>query len=138
MKSARLAAIAATLGLLSAGCTTEPLEHLEGCFSLDADQPVTLKVVQNDDEQYSVSVLTDGKWSDAKPMKLGDADLANSVFGADGAKIQASLVTDDGPIMLFRVEPKSSIAGATADTGFIGSFYFGAGQIYKAESCEDA
>lgn len=138
MNSAGLAAIAATLGLLTAGCTTEPVEHLTGCFSLDADQPVALRVMQNDEDQYSVSLRNNDKWGDAKPMKLGDAELANSLFGEDGAKVQASLVSDDGPIILFRVEPKSKISGATADTGFIGSFYFGVGQLYKAESCEDA
>jgi hypothetical protein len=138
MKLARLAAIVASTGLLATGCTTEPVEHLAGCFSLDADKAATLKVVQNDDEKYSISMLSEGKWSEAAPMRLGDADLAQSILGEDGSKVKASLVSDNGPIVLFKVEPEDKFGGSTADSGFIGSFYFGTGQIFKAEECEDA
>jgi|GEM_PF-3974839 len=138
MKLARLAAIVASTGFLAAGCTTEPIEHLAGCFSLDADKEVTLKVVQNDDDKYLISTFSDGKWGEAAPMRLGDAELAKSILGDDGTKVKASLVSDNGPIILFKVEPEDKFGGSTADSGFIGSFYFGTGQIFKAESCEDA
>ena len=83
-------------------------------------------------------MLSDGKWGDAAPMRLGDAELAKSILGDDGTKVKASLVSDDGPVVLFKVEPEDKFSGTTADSGFIGSFYFGTGQIFKAESCEDA
>jgi hypothetical protein len=137
MNRATFPALPIAVALALSGCSEKPIETLVGCFSMDAASAPTLRIAELKDG-YSIAMrsVPGEAWGAAQPMRLGDANLARQVLGADADKVQASLVVDAVPLALFRVEPKSSIAGGTADSGFLGSFFFGTGQVFKAQSCD--
>lgn len=134
MKGA-LTALAAALVL--AGCTSDPVEELTGCFSLSGPTDQAGIQVNEDDGQYSVRMRSDdGIWGAAQPLAAGKPETVEQVFGADADKVQASLGMADGSMTMFKVEPGTKIGGGTADSGFLAAFYFGTGQIYKTDSCD--
>lgn len=129
-----LTALAATLVLV--GCTSDPIEELTGCFSMSGPQdPATLQV-NEDNGQYSIRTRGEnGIWGAAQPLDTPDESVVKQVFGDDAGKVLASLGLGDGSVTLFKVVPGSTIGGGMADSGYLASFYFGTGQIYKTKDC---
>ncbi|MGB7181862.1 MAG: hypothetical protein WA888_22140 [Burkholderiaceae bacterium] len=134
MRGAIFAATATVI--LLAGCTSDPTEELTGCFSMSSstDRP-TIQITE-DDDKYLLSTRNDGMWSAAQPLAAADSALIQQIFGADAAKVKAGLGLPDRSVTLFKLEAGEKIAGGTADSGFIGAFFFGTGQVYKTDSCD--
>lgn len=125
----------ALAGLALAGCTPEPVETLVGCFSTSQGGHQEFRVSETPEGGYALAWRQLDRWGPAQPLTLADRAWIESRFGPDAGKIQASLRANAEAFALHRIQTGQTVAGATTQSGFIGEFFFGAGQVYKAAEC---
>ncbi|MEZ5650828.1 MAG: hypothetical protein R3E87_09805 [Burkholderiaceae bacterium] len=133
MNSRLLLMLSATLAL--AACTPEPTDTLVGCFSTSQGGSQEFRIAQDSKGGYTLAWRRLDHWGEAQPLNLADRAWIEKQFDMDAGKIQASLLSDDGGFAIHRIQSGQSVAGATTESGFLGQFFFGAGQVYKAAEC---
>lgn len=137
MKAALLAVFAIT-GVLAA-CSSKPVESLVGCYSMGNEGAPSLKIASGDDDNFVMSVLRDGNWSD--PQVLTELDQAGlkAIVGeaADGLIPKGGFSSTDGAFKIIEVPPQSALNGQALDSPYLASFYFGSGTVYR-KSCPAA
>ena len=122
-------------GLALGACTPEPAETLVGCFSMSQGASQEFRVQRTAEDGYALSWRRLDRWSAPVPLTLADRAWIESQFGDEAGKIQASVRADGEGFALHRVQAGQTLAGGMTDSGFVGQFYFGAGQVYKAAEC---
>ena len=137
MKAALLTVLAMT-GMLAA-CSSKPVESLLGCYAMGGEGAPSLKIAEAGDDQYVLSVISDGAWSE--PVTLNELDSAKlqALMGktADEVTPKAGFSSADGAFKIVEVPAESSFSGQTIDSPYLASFYFGSGTVYK-KSCPTA
>ncbi|MEZ5738741.1 MAG: hypothetical protein R3E68_04230 [Burkholderiaceae bacterium] len=123
------------LALVLGACSQDPLDTLVGCFSTNQNGSQEFRIVEGKDGGYALSWRQLDHWGPSRPLRQATKAELTTLFGADAAKIQASLVANEEGFALHRIQAGETLGQAKTDSGFIGTFFFGAGQVYKAGEC---
>ncbi|MEZ5660134.1 MAG: hypothetical protein R3E83_16810 [Burkholderiaceae bacterium] len=132
--NARLLLLLSTAVALGA-CSPKPTETLIGCFSTSQGGSQEFRIARDEHEQFTLAWRQRDHWGQAQVLKLADRQWIDEQFGTDAGKIQASLLASDGSFSIHRVQAGQSVAGGKTESGFLGQFFFGAGQVYKSAEC---
>lgn len=116
-------------------CSPEPTETMVGCFSTSQGGSQEFRIVRTADEGFALAWRQLDRWGEPTALTLADRGWIQQQFGEDASRIQASLRSDGEVFALHRVQAGQTIGGAKTDSGFVGQFFFGAGQVYKAAEC---
>jgi len=137
MKAALLTVLAMTGAL--AACSSKPVEALVGCYAMGGEGTPSLKIASADNDQFVLSVIHDGQWSESITLNELDKAGLQSLMGEAAANIEpkAGFSSADGSFKIIEVPAESALNGQQLDSPYLASFYFGSGMVYK-KACPTA
>ncbi|MGH1359451.1 MAG: hypothetical protein ACRBC3_11845 [Burkholderiaceae bacterium] len=138
MKAVSLVAVCASL--LVAGCSEKPAEMLTGCFATGANEPVSLKITEQDDESFELSSWGEKGWlTPATPLQAVPEAALKTVLSesAEPTAVLAGLQDVNGATTIYVLAEDTSIQGKPLDSQYLGVFFFGSGSLYKKDCPDD-